>query len=359
MDSELYLFDSLIEGIFLFDTRARLVRINPSGERILRRSWKSLVKQDVREVFGGNTEVEDMVRASLKENRAVVHSGLSISVREGRTDNLSISVSPIQEPDGKVVGAALLIRDETFLRDIDRAVRRADQLATFSVLNVGMAHEIKNPLGGIKGATQLLNSELEPENPLVEYCDVILREVDRIDGLLETLLAAVPREELRTTEINIHEVLDEVITLLEMSEETVGLAFLRIYDPSLPTLHGDRNGLLQVFLNILKNAVEASSPGSEITIKTQVPVGGPVGKPGASRSVSRGKFLEVLIMDEGEGFDPSIKEYATPFVTTKSKGVGLGLAISEQIVQNHGGSLVLDNREEGGAEVRVYLSLSI
>ena len=358
MDSELNLFDSLIEGIFLFNTRARLVRINPSGERILGRSWKSLVKQDVREVFGGNAEVEEMLRSSLKENRAVVHSGLTMSVREGRMANLSISVSPIQEPDGKVVGAALLIRDETFLRDIDRAVRRADQLATFSVLNVGMAHEIKNPLGGIKGATQLLNSELEPESPMLEYCDVILREVDRIDGLLETLLAAVPREELRTTEINIHEVLDEVITLLEMSEETAGLSFLRIYDPSLPALHGDRNGLLQVFLNILKNAVEASSPGGEITLRTQVPVGSPVGTTGAPRSGGRGQFLEVVIMDEGEGFDPNIKEYATPFVTTKSKGVGLGLAISEQIVQNHGGSLVLDNREEGGAEVRVYLPLS-
>jgi PAS domain S-box-containing protein len=356
---ESHLTDSLVEGLFLFDTQGRLVRINPSGERILGRSWKSVANENAEDIFSGNQELGEMVRASLRENRAVVHSGLTMPGAEGKTIDLSVSVSPIQEADGTVVGAALLVRDQTILKDIDRAFRRADQLATFGVLNLGMAHEIKNPLGGIKGATQLLGSELEPDSPIMEYCDVILREVERIDGLLETLLAAVPREELRSSEINIHEVLDEVVNLLELSEEAVSLTFLRLYDPSLPTLHGDRNGLLQVFLNLLKNAVEASAPGGEITIRTQVPVGGPVGTSGALRSGARGGFLEIVVTDEGEGFDPDIKEYTTPFVTTKSKGVGLGLAISEQIVHNHGGSLFLDNRAGGGAIVRVYLPLNV
>jgi len=351
------LVDSLIEGLFLFDTRARLVRVNPSGERILGRSARSISGQDAGDIFSESPELGEMVTTSLDETRAVVHSGITVTGPAGKAINLSVSVSPIQEPDGTVVGAALLLRDETILRDIDRAYRRADQLATFGVLNLGMAHEIKNPLGGIKGATQLLGSELEPDSPMMEYCEVILREVERIDGLLETLLAAVPREELRSAQINIHEILDEVVNLLELSEEAAALTFLRIYDPSLPTLRGDRNGLIQVFLNLLKNAVEASAPGGEITIRTQVPVGGPVGAGGTPRSAARTGFLEVLVTDQGQGFDPKIKEYTTPFVTTKSKGVGLGLAISEQIVQNHGGSLVLDNRAGGGAEVRVFLPL--
>jgi len=357
LNLEFHLTDSLVEGLFLFDTQARLVRINPSGERILGRSWRSVAKEDAGVVFSSTPELAEMVKASLIENRAVVHSGLTMPGPDTKTINLSVSVSPIQEPDGTVVGAALLVRDETILRDIDRAYRRADQLATFGALNLGMAHEIKNPLGGIKGATQLLGSDLEPDSPMMEYCDVILREVERIDGLLETLLAAVPREEFRTTRINIHEILDEVVKLLELSEEAAGLIFYRVYDPSLPTLHGDRNGLIQVFMNLLKNAIEASSPGDEITIKTLVPVGGPVGTSGTPRSGARGGFLEVTVEDQGQGLDPNIKEYTTPFVTTKSKGVGLGLAISDQIIHNHGGSLVLDNRKEGGAMVRVYLPL--
>lgn len=358
MSLESHLIDSLIEGLFLFDTKTRLVRINPSGERILGRSYRSISRKNVEEVFSENTELAEMIKASLHENRAVVHSDLAVSGPGGGKISLSVSVSPVQEPDGSVIGAALLIRDETILRDIDRAYRRADQLATFSVLNLGMAHEIKNPLGGIKGATQLLDSELEPESSLTEYCDVILREVERIDGLLESLLAAVPREEMRSSEINIHEILDEVVNLLELSRETAGMSFLRVYDPSLPSLTGDRNGLLQVFLNLLKNAVEASVPGSVITVKTQVPVGGPVGTGSSHKAGSRGGYLEVIVMDEGGGFDPDIKDFTTPFITTKSKGVGLGLAISEQIVHDHGGTLVLDNREQGGAEVRVFLPLN-
>jgi len=354
---ESHLIDSLVEGLFLFDTRGHLVRINPSGERLLRKSLKSIVNKDAEEIFTGNPELAEMVKTALDESRAVVHSDLAITGPDEKTFSLSVSVSPIQEPDGNVVGAALVIRDETILRDIDRAHRRADQLATFSVLNLGMAHEIKNPLGGIKGATQLLGSELEPESPLMEYCDVILREVERIDGLLESLLAAGPREELRSSEINIHEILDEVVNLLELSEETDGLSFLRAYDPSLPNLNGDRNGLLQVFLNLLKNAAEASVPGSVITVKTQVPVGAPVRTGSSHKAAGRGGFVEVIVMDEGEGFDPDIKDFTTPFITTKSKGVGLGLAISEQIVRDHGGTLVLDNREQGGAEVHVFLPL--
>lgn len=354
MSLESHLTDSLIEGLFLFDIQGRLVRINPSGERILGRSLKAVEGKSAGEIFTDSGELADMVRSSLDHGRAVVHSGILITGPEGRKITLSVSVSPIQEPDGTVIGAALLARDETLHWQVDRAHRRADQLAAFGVLNLGMAHEIKNPLGGIKGATQLMASELHADSPMVEYCEVILREVDRIDGLLEALLAAVPRENNRQTQINIHELLDEVIGLLELSEETAGLSFKRVYDPSLPDIKGDRNGLLQVFLNLLKNSVEASSPGGEIIVRTQVPVGGHHGAPGAVR----GGFLEVVVADEGAGFDPYIKEYKTPFVTTKPKGVGLGLAISEQIVHNHGGSLVLENPEGGGAEVRVFLPLS-
>ena len=362
MNLESLLTDSLLEGIFIFDAGKRLVRMNPSGERILGRSESSSSGKLVQEVFDTSPEIIGLVNASLEEARAVVQSGLTITSSGGKKFNLSISVSPLLTSDGTLEGVVLLIRDETLLKELDRSQRRADQLATLGVLNVGMAHEIKNPLGGIKGATQLLRSELgddsSPTSYLDEYCDVILREVDRIDGLLEGLLAAVPRGDLRHTEINIHEILNEVVTLLELSEDTRGLTFERIYDPSLPPIQGDRNGLTQVLLNLLKNAVEASPPGSQIVVRTLIPVGAPITTASAQGISHRGGYLEVDVEDHGEGFDMDVKEFATPFFTTKPKGVGLGLTISEQIVQNHGGSLVLDNLEGGGAIVRVFLPLN-
>jgi two-component system nitrogen regulation sensor histidine kinase GlnL len=357
MSLESHFIASLFEGVFIFDARARLLRVNTAGERILGRSEKAVAGETADGLFPVNPELAELVRASLGESRALVHSGIEYAGQGGRPFHLSVSVSPIQEPDGTLIGATLIVRDETLLKEIDRSQRRADQLATMGIMNLGMAHEIKNPLGGIKGAAQLLRSDLEEDSPLIEYSDVILREVDRIDRLLEGLLAAQPRGEVHFEELNIHEVLNEVLRLLELSGETSNLTFSRVFDPSLPAIRGDRNGLTQVFLNLLKNAVEASPPGGEVTVRTLVPVGMPRGQMPAPRARQKGGVLEVDVMDRGQGFDPSAGDFPAPFFTTKTKGVGLGLAITEQIIRNHEGALHLENREEGGAVVKVFLPL--
>lgn len=273
---------------------------------------------------------------------------------DGEQFFLSLSVSILQEPDGTTQGAVVLARDETLLREIDRSFRRADHLTTLATLNLGMAHEIKNPLGGIKGAAQLLRLELGDDHPLAEHCGIILREVERVDRLLESLLSAAPREHAILEELNIHEVLDEVIELMGHWKHAEQITFTRDYDPSLPAVSADRNGLIQIFLNLMKNAAEAMKGRGRIIIRTLVPVTAPTNPLGRRR----GGVLEVDIEDEGPGFEQSVKELTAPFFTTKAKGVGLGLAISEQIIQNHGGSLTLENREETGARAKVILPLN-
>jgi len=208
MSLESHFIASLFEGVFIFDARARLLMINTSGERVLGRSEKATAGVTAEELFPSNPELAELVRVSLTENRALVNSGIDFMGPDGKALHLSVSASPIQEPDGTVIGAALIVRDETLLKEIDRSQRRADQLASLGIMNLGMAHEIKNPLGGIKGAAQLLRSDLEEDSPLIEYSDVILREVDRIDGLLEGLLAAQPTREVQFDELNIHQVLN-------------------------------------------------------------------------------------------------------------------------------------------------------
>lgn len=358
MSLESYLIDSLFEGLIIFNARCRVKRINPSAERILGKSEKSARNTLVEDLFPKTSGVADLVKASLKEGRTMARGGVEYPTAAGSPLNLFVSVSPLQKPDGTVDGAALLFRDETLLKEVDRSRRRADQLSTVDVLNLGMAHEIRNPLGGIKGAAQLLSSDLEPGSPLGEYCDVIVREVDRINSLLESLLAAYPRGEMPMEEINIHEILNEAHTLISMSGKAHSMQFSRVYDPSLPPVWGERNGLFQVFLNLFKNAVEASPAGGKIVIRTLTPVGAPLSHLLAPERKHRGGVLEVDVMDEGHGFDPVITEFGTPFFTTKSKGVGLGLAICERIIRNHGGSLSLENREGGGAMVRVFLPMN-
>ncbi|NOY85718.1 MAG: PAS domain-containing protein [Deltaproteobacteria bacterium] len=353
MTLERYIIPSLSEGLFIFDTKGVLVRLNPSGERFVGRSEKYLFGRSAKEVFPGNTELCDLIAGVLKEGRPVTNRGVKLVSLEEHRFQLSVSLSPLQEPDGKVLGVVLLASDETLLSELSRSFRRADHLATIGSLNLGMAHEVKNPLGGIKGATQLLRSELGDDSPLLENCDIILREVERIDTLLENLLAAAPRKNAPLNLLNIHEVLDDVLRLIRRWEDAAHTTFTRDFDPSLPHILGNRGGLVQVFLNLIKNSVEASGGDGIITIRTLAPVAG-TNNAAAGR---RGGVLEVDILDHGPGFDPSIEDFAAPFFTTKPKGVGLGLAISEQIIQNHGGNLLLANMAGGGARVRVILPL--
>jgi len=352
------LIDSLFEGLLILDDRGHVRKINPSAERILGKSRKSVMGMPVQGLFPGNTGVAELVETSLAEGRTLVRSGIEYTFPGRSPLNLFVSVSCLQKPDGSIDGAVLLIRDETLLKEVDRSHRRADQLSSMDILNLGMAHEIRNPLGGIKGSAQLLSSEIKQESPLQEYCEVILREVNRIDSLIESLLAANPKGDIHTEEINIHEVLNEALALVKMSDKGREMTFSKVYDPSLPSITAERNGLFQVFLNLFKNAVEASPPRGEIIIRTLTPVGGPLSHLLASEKKYKGGLLEVDVMDQGHGFDPVITEFGTPFFTTKSKGVGLGLAICERIIRNHGGSLSLDNREEGGAKVRIFLPMN-
>ncbi len=346
---------SLVEGLFVFDREGRLVRLNPSGERILGRSERMLLGKGAGEVFPHNPELAEAVGAALSERKTVAHIEVPLRNLKGEELILSFSLSPTEDAEGGVQGAILLARDETLLRQLDSSFRKADQLASLGILAAGFAHEIKNPLGGIKGATQLLRMELPDPSPLAEHCDIILREVERVDSLLERLLDLTPREDREEREFDIHAVLEEVAALA-VRMEGAGNRISRNYDPSLPLLLGEPHALHQVFLNLVKNALEASPPGTPVTLSTGhspgvlLQTGLPRG-PGA---------VEVTVEDEGGGFPPEVAAFR-PFFTTKPQGVGLGLVISEQIVHAHGGRLLLENREEGGrvtgARARVVLPL--
>ena len=217
---------------------------------------------------------------------------------------------------------------------VDNLNKIIDSTKTFSTQKIAanlartLAHEVKNPLGGIRGAAQLLARELESPT-LREYTDVIMEEVDRLRALVDRLLG--PRERLHPRLMNIHEVLERVKQLIEVESEGA-VSVVRNYDPSLPEFNADPDQITQIILNISRNAVQALQGQGGITFKTrakrQYTLGG-----------QRHKLVcAVDIIDPGPGIPPDIlPQLFLPMVSSRAKGAGLGLAIAQMIANRHGG----------------------
>jgi two-component system nitrogen regulation sensor histidine kinase GlnL len=214
-----------------------------------------------------------------------------------------------------------------------------------------LAHEIKNPLAGIKGAAQLLQKCAAAQDK--ELTVLISSEVDRIKNLIEEIEFFSNPPELKTEAVNIHEVLHYAKSLTE-KDTSATVDFVEVFDPTLPPVQGNRNHLVQLFINLFKNAIEANDYNAKIEITTSY-------KSGVKISTRQGEKQHtvpicITISDNGPGVPADLRNAIfDPFVTTKKTGKGLGLAIVTKIITDHGGMIELDTPEGGGAKFAIYL----
>ncbi len=228
------------------------------------------------------------------------------------------------------------------LSDAQAAMRRSERLAALGQLSAGLAHEIRNPLGTIKASAEMLTKHVPPDNPLaLEMAGFISCEVDRTNSLVTRFLDfARPLSPQRET-VDLAAVIDRA--LAAVGREHTGVTFERMYSPEIAPLSIDPNLIQQVFYNLVLNAVQASPEGATITIKTKR-------VPGSA---------EISVIDRGTGIDPANRETIfNPFFTTKATGVGLGLAIVQKIVDEHGGRLTVESEQGQGSTFRVCLPLA-
>jgi two-component system nitrogen regulation sensor histidine kinase GlnL len=212
----------------------------------------------------------------------------------------------------------------------------------------GIAHEIKNPLGGLRGAAQLLERELKDKS-LTEYTQIIINEADRLRNLVDRMLVHETRPSI--SKVNLHEILEYVIDLAK-AESTSELTITRDYDPSLPELYGDKDQLIQVFINIMQNALQAIAANGQIWIRTRI----------KRRYTIRKHFhklvAQIEFSDDGPGIPEDIeKEIFYPLITGRAEGTGLGLSIAQSLLQLHGGAINF-SRENDKTTFKVLLPLS-
>lgn len=345
---------SLGDGLVVLDRAGTVVFVNPQAEDLTGVSAAQALGRTADQAFTTNPWIGKTANGLLQgDGRRTSETG-ELAVPFHRRVSVHLTATPILDRGGAAVGTLLLFRDLTAQRSLAEAAERGARIGDLAAVAAGLAHEIKNPLGGIKGAAQLLAEELGQNASAGRFTALITREVDRVSALLEQLLELTRPPHLRLAPVNVHRVLQEVL-LLEGATASDALAVRCEFDPSLPEVWADEAQLRQVFLNLVKNALEAMGRVGTLTITTRMETDFHV------RNLGRGggKFLWIEIEDTGPGVPPEdCERIFTPFFTTKSKGTGLGLAVSQRLVTQHGGLIRVESEPGRGTRFRISLPVA-
>ena len=322
--------DLLASAVLLIDDGQLIRYINAAGENLLAVSGRSVVGKTLADVCTCSATLQSALDNGLNNNWGYTGQNIELVRGDGEKMHLNCTVTPLR-PD-MATGARLLLELQPIEHHLaaTREERLIEQQQASRELIRNLAHEIKNPLGGIRGAAQLLEHELG--NPsLKEYTQVIIKEADRLQDLMQRLLR--PHRPMLPATVNIHEILERVRSLLK-AEFPGSLQIVRDYDTSLPELIGDREQLIQAVLNIARNAAQAMNGEGEIVLRTRI-----------LRQVTLAKkryklAMELKVLDNGPGIPDDIRERMFyPLVSGREGGSGLGLTIAQNFVQHHHGTI--------------------
>jgi two-component system nitrogen regulation sensor histidine kinase GlnL len=334
--------DILATAVLLVD-EARCVRlINTAAENLLGLSARHVIGRPLGEVLGNATELMNTLEAALRENASFMEHAMSIQTGEHALV-LSVSVSPLELHPG---GAVIEFHPAGRSMRIAREEQTMAQAQAAQTLLRQLAHEIRNPLGGIRGAAQLLEAELQGAE-LIEYTQVIIRESNRLQDLLDRWLAPTRRPQIRT--LNVHEVLERVRQLV--MAEFPGVDFRREYDISLPEIQGDLEQLIQALLNITRNAAQATQGKGHIRLRTS-----------AVRQVTLAMkrwrlAARIDVIDNGPGIPDEMQDMIFfPLVSGREGGSGVGLTLALSLIQRHEGAIHVVS-EAGFTCFSVYLPI--
>lgn len=321
------ILENLSTAVLVFDNKLRVIAINPAGEMLFAISAKQSVGQTLSQWLPANKDLEVTLHHAIKSQHPITNREAILRLPGRRTVTVDYTITPVEDDE---TGSSVIVE----MAHVDRVLRLVEEEkmlhrhTTNRAVIRGVAHEIKNPLGGIRGAAQLLDRELRHKN-LQEYTRIIIGEADRLRKLIDRMLG--PTRPLKKDVINIHEILEHIHRLVR-AEIQQGLDIALDYDPSLPELYGDRDQLVQAILNIVRNSAQALNNQGKIIFRTR-----------GERQFTVGQkrhrlVLRVDIEDDGPGIpEEMLEDIFFPLVTGRAEGTGLGLAITQDIIARHGG----------------------
>ena len=320
------ILDNLGTAVLVFDSQLRLVYLNQAGEIMLAHSARYACGRSVHELVSNAGMLVDQLAGAITRQQVISKRSCLLELPDAPDLRVNCTFTPVTETNETFVQLELRQVDHQLRVEQDELLINQQQ-ATHALVR-GLPHEIKNPLGGLRGAAQLLEREIT-DTSLKEYTRIIIGEADRLHALMDRMLG--PNSLPNLQPVNIHQLLERVRELV-LAEAGDGLAIYKDYDPSLPDLSADADLLIQAILNIVRNASQALRGKGEIILRTRVSRNFNIGT-SKHRLVAR-----IEITDNGPGIDEELrKKIFYPMVTNRSDGSGLGLSIAQALVSRHHG----------------------
>ena len=342
------IIENLTLAVFIVDEELRLIYLNPAAEEFLGTGVRYAQNRRLTDfIMDINGELISHIQQSMRTGHPFTEREVCVKRLGGTELTIDCAITQLWTQGKKTQALLEVTQVDRVLRIIHEEHLLSETQATQNMLR-GLAHEIKNPLGGLRGAAQLLAGELVEEG-LREYTDVIISEADRLRKLVDRMFG--PKVVPAKQELNIHDVLEH-IRYLANAEAPNGVAFRTDYDPSIPHLHADRDLLVQAILNIVRNAIQALESNGEVSLKTRV-----------LRQYTLGDtrhrlVVQISVIDNGPGISEALKpQIFFPMVSGDEHGTGLGLPIAQNLINLHGGLIEFDSTPEQ-TEFRILLPLN-
>jgi PAS domain S-box-containing protein len=352
------IIESMQGGLLTIDLDRKITSLNTGGQNIL--GWKAeeVLGKPLKSVLRPE-EVDVLLFRPSGSKNLLSRRETELTLKSGKRASIGFTVTNRIDNRRKKVGTIISFRDISLLKQMQTEVIRMDRLASLGVLASGIAHEIKNPLAGIKTLAQACDEEFESEDPRREYLSRIIRQVNRLDDLLQTFFAYAKPKPPDKRPHPLHDILKEVGPLVFKKMEEADIHFFLEIPPNLSKVMVDAQQMQQVFLNLILNAIEAMPTGGVLKIiaaDVKSALEGIIHKNPNGEKTESLSFVEIQITDTGMGIpSEKLETIFDPFFTTKSNGVGLGLSIVYRIIEEHQGDIRVDSTPHQGTKFYIYL----
>ena len=333
------ILNALPSPVFVVDADDNLTYLNAAAEQFFHGSEATLLGENLQNLFPQDNPILSLAQKVRRQGSSMTEYGVQVSTPRIGQHSLSVDAAPLSDTEPEIV---FVLQADRIANKIDETIMQKGAARSVSALSSMLGHEVKNPLSGIRGSAQLLETLVAPEDR--SLTQLIIQETDRIVKLVDRFEVFSEGPVLERQNVNIHEVLDHVLALARagFGKHT---RFTTDYDPSLPMVFGNRDQLIQIFLNLVKNGVEATENigDGEVTVVTAFRHGVRLAVPGSESRM----YLPMMVSvrDNGVGVPDDLRPHLfDPFITTKRGGSGLGLALTAKLVSDHGGIIDLESK---------------